>query len=180
MKKIFILAIIIAIVLCGCDFNSNKNDGDVKENDLIDVSITLYFGDSQAMYVVPEKRNIRVNKDISKEEYAKIILDELIKGPVDENKNPTIPAEVKVLNVEIKEDLLYVDFSNEMHTKHWRGAAGESMTLLSLANTMTEIDGIKRVLPSVEGAALSIEHVIVEEPLIRDEGMIFIPWLCIK
>lgn len=172
MKKIFALIIIIAIVSCGCGLNNQQKDEDTKEDDLMDVSITLYFGDSQAIYVVPEKRNIRVDKNISKEEYAKIILEELIKGPVEENNNPTIPQEVKVLNVEIKEDLLYVDFSREMHTKHCRGAAGENMTLLSLANTMTEIDGIKRVLPSVEGAALNIEHAIVEEPLVRDEDMI--------
>lgn len=177
MKKILILLIVIALISSGCGMDNSQTQDNIKEkeNDLMDVSITLYFGDSQAIYVVPEKRYIKVNKNISKEEYAKVILEELIKGPEGEDKNPTIPSEVKVLNVEIKEDLLYVDFSKEMHTKHWRGAAGESMTLLSLANTLTEIDGIKRVLPSVEGTALNIEHAIVEEPLIREEDMIFKP-----
>lgn len=151
------------------------NYENLKMLDLVDTVITLYFGDSQAMYVVPEKRKIVINKDISKEEYAKIILWELIKGPISNNLYPTIPKEVKVIDVEIDGDLLYVDFSEEMHTKHWRGAAGENMTLLSLANTLTEIEGIERVLPSVEGIALNIEHAIVDQPLVREEDEIFEP-----
>lgn len=176
MKKIFALLMVIVLAFSGCGLSTKYSNGeDVKEPDLIDVPVTLYFGDSQAIYVVPEKRNIELSKNTTKEEYAERVLEELIKGPVDTNLYPTIPSEVKVLNVEIREDLLYVDFSREMHTKHWGGAAGENMTLLSLANTMTEIEGIERVLPSVEGVALNIEHAIIDEPLIRAEDKILKP-----
>ncbi|HHY78070.1 MAG TPA: GerMN domain-containing protein, partial [Clostridiales bacterium] len=61
----------------------------------------------------------------------------------------------------------------EMHTKHWGGATGEDMTISSLVNTLTELEGIKYVLPSVEGMALNIEHMIVDHPLERMEEKIY-------
>jgi len=66
-----------------------------------------------------------------------------------------------------------VDFSQEMYTKHWRGAAGELMTVNSIANTMTEFENIKQVMPTVDGGPLSIEHMVVEEPLVRNESIIY-------
>ncbi|HOR85817.1 MAG TPA: GerMN domain-containing protein, partial [Bacillota bacterium] len=141
--------------------------------DMSEKEITLYFADSQAMYVVPEKRSVFVKKDISETEFYRIVLEELIKGPESENLYRTIPEGVKILYIEREGDLLKVDFSREMHTNHWRGAAGESMTINSIANTMTELEDIKRVMPTVDGGPLSIEHMVVEEPLTRNESIIY-------
>lgn len=144
------------------------NTGDMSEKE-----ITLYFADSQAMYMVPEKRTVLVKNDISDTEFYRIVLDELIKGPTTENLYRTIPEEVKIDYIELDGDILKVDFSEEMHTKHWGGAAGEAMTVNSLADTMTEFENIKGVMPTVAGAPLSIEHMVVEEPLTRDESIIY-------
>jgi hypothetical protein len=38
---------------------------------------------------------------------------------------------------------------------------------------LTEFENVKSVMPTVDGAPLSIEHMVVEEPLIRDESIIF-------
>jgi germination protein M len=145
---------------------------DFNTSDLSEKEITLYFADSQAMYLIPEKRTVLVKKDIEDAEFYKIVLEELIKGPKTENLYNTIPEEVKVEYIELDGDLLKVDFSEEMHTKHWRGAAGESMTINSIANTMTEFENIKGVMPTVDGGPLSIEHMVVEEPLTRNESII--------
>lgn len=146
---------------------------DFNTKDMSEREITLYFADSQAMYVVPEKRTIFVKKDITDAEFYKVVLEELIKGPTDQNLYRTIPEEVKVDYVEVDGDLLKVDFSEEMHTKHWHGAAGEAMTIASIANTMTEFENIKRVMPSVNGGPMNIEHMVIEEPLTRMEEMVF-------
>ncbi len=146
---------------------------DFNTADMSEREITLYFADSQAMYLVPEKRTVLVKKDIDDAEFYRIVLEELIKGPNTENLYRTIPEEVKIEYIELDGDLLKVDFSEEMHTKHWRGAAGENMTVNSIANTMTEFENVKRVMPSVDGGPLSIEHMVVEEPLTRNEGIIY-------
>lgn len=176
MKRILILLLVIVVILCGCS-GKNNDSGDVvvepSTEQMEEKDVILYFADSQAEYVVPEHRIIKLSKDISDEDYAKIVLEELIKGPKDENLYRTIPEEVKVLNVDIENDTIYIDFSEEMHTKHWGGAAGEDMTISSLVNTMTELEGIKYVLPSVEGVALNIEHMIIDQPLGRMEEKIY-------
>ncbi len=170
MKRILIFLMIITLILSSCNLVEKKEKEENPE--LIDTEITLYFGDSQALYVMPETRIISISEDLSREDYVKLVLDELIKGPVDENLYPTMPPGVEVLRIDIEYKTLYVDFSKEMHVNHWGGAAGENMTLLSLANTMTEIEGIDEVFPSVEGNVLNIEHIIVDEPLHRQEDEI--------
>lgn len=146
---------------------------DFSIGDMVEKEITLYFADSQAMHVVPEKRTIFVNKDISDGEFFRIVLEELIKGPNTENLYRTIPEGVTVEYVEVEGDLLKVDFSQEMHINHWGGAAGESMTIYSIVNSLTEFENINRVMPTVDGGPMSIEHMVVEEPLTRDESMIY-------
>ncbi|KUO72814.1 MAG: hypothetical protein APF77_02995 [Clostridia bacterium BRH_c25] len=146
---------------------------DFSIGDMVEREIILYFADSQAMYMIPEKRSVFVKKDIGDAEFYRVVLEELIKGPNTENLYRTIPEEVKVEYIEMEEDLLKVDFSQEMYTKHWRGAAGELMTVNSIANTMTEFENIKQVMPTVDGGPLSIEHMVVEEPLVRNESIIY-------
>lgn len=147
---------------------------DYSAENLAEKEITLYFADSQAMYLVPEKRTVYIRKDMGDDDFYRAVLEELIKGPRTENLYATIPEEVKVEYVKLDGDILKVDFSEEMHTKHWGGAAGEAMTVNSIVNTMTEFEEIKRVMPSVDGGPLSIEHMIIEEPLERNESIIFI------
>jgi len=146
---------------------------DFNTADMAEKEIILYFADSQAMYMVPEKRTILIKKDLPENEFYRIVVEELIKGPSSENLYRTIPEEVKVKYIELDGDLLKIDFSEEMHSKHWRGAAGENMTINSIADTMTEFEKIKRVMPTVDGGPLSIEHMVVEEPLTRNESIIY-------
>jgi germination protein M len=134
--------------------------------------VVLYFADSQAMFVVPEKRTVSVPKNASEDELAKIILEELVKGPKTSGLYKTIPEEVTVNTVELEGDLARVDFSSEMHTKHWRGAAGEQMTVASIVNSLTELSNIKRVLLTVEGEPMNIEHMYMDEPIIRMQEII--------
>jgi len=148
---------------------------DFNIGDMTEKEITLYFADSQAMYVVPEKRTVFVNKDISDAEFFRIVLEELIKGPNTETLYKTIPDGVTVEYIEVEGDLLKVDFSEEMHTNHSGGAAGESMTVNSIVNSLTEFENIKRIMPTVDGGPMSIEHMVVEEPLTRNESMIYKP-----
>ncbi|WP_372999927.1 GerMN domain-containing protein [Lutispora sp.] len=176
MKRILFILLIVVVIFSGCTGLENDDkdiatESEIQQEEARD--IILYFANSQAEFVVPEHRVITVEKNINNEDYARIVLEELIKGPKDENLYKTIPNEVKILNVEIEDETVYLDFSKEMHTEHWGGAAGEDMTISSLVNTMTELENIRYVLPSVEGVALNIEHIIVDEPLERMEEKIY-------
>ena len=134
--------------------------------------ITLYFSNNQATAVVGETRVLEISPDTNRERFIQLVLEELIKGPEKKNLFPTIPREVKVRGVSITDNLAHVDFSEEMHTRHSGGAAGESMTINSIVNTLTEFVYIDQVRMTVVGEPMAIEHAYLDMPLERNEDMI--------
>ncbi len=126
-------------------------------------TVTLYFSDSQAMYLVPEKRQVtRTNEPLEE-----IIVKELIKGPAEKGHLPTIPAETKLLSVSVVDGVAYLDFSKELQTKHWGGSTGEMMTIGSVTNSLDGVNGIKKVQFLVEGKKLEtiLGHAYTAEPI---------------
>lgn len=134
-------------------------------------NVTLYFANQEATAVVPETRTISVPNNTTATGYIKMIVNELIKGPRNSELRRTIPAAATVNSVAVKGTTAIVDFSSEMHSKHSKGAAGESMTINSIVNTLTELDAIIQVQITVEGKPLSLEHVM-DKPRARNTDMI--------
>jgi len=139
-------------------------------HDLNQQVVTLYFPDEQAMHVVPEQRE--VNKDKPIEE---TIVEELMKGPKTPGLVPTtIPEEAKLLSVEIKDKIAYVNFSRELVEKHVGGSTGEMMTILPIVNSLTELPEIEKVQFLVEGEKTKTlaGHITFDEPFERSEDYI--------
>ncbi|OGO78998.1 MAG: hypothetical protein A2Y23_14725 [Clostridiales bacterium GWB2_37_7] len=136
--------------------------------------VILYFADDQAINVVAEKRTINLAENASKDILIKALIEQMIKGPENTYLYPTIPSEARVNSVMVVGERATIDFSEEMLTKHSKGAAGEDMTLTSIANTVTEVEGIREVVLTLNGQPLNIEHVIVDSnnPLTRAEDRI--------
>lgn len=136
--------------------------------------VTLYFSDDQAINVVAEKRTFNIEENAPNDKLVRVLIEELIKGPKTQGLGIVIPAEARVNSVIVEGERATIDFSEEMLTKHSRGAAGEDMTLTSIANTVTEIEGIREVVLTLNGQPLIIEHVIVDSnnPLVRAEDRI--------
>ncbi|EEG78984.1 GerMN domain-containing protein [Dethiobacter alkaliphilus] len=135
-------------------------------------TVILYFARPDATAVVPEEREISLPQEAEFAQQLELVLEELIAGPQREDLSPTIPAEVSVLNVDVAENTATVNFSEEMHTEHTGGAAGETMTILSIVNTLTEFPEVEDVLMQVEGEPMNIEHVILDAPVQRNEELI--------
>lgn len=114
-------------------------------------SLTLYFADDQAIYLLAEEREIPKTKTP-----AKATLEELIKGPEKEGHFSTIPEGTKLNSVSIKDGLASVDFSEEFKTNYPLGSAAEMMTVYSIVNTLTEFSAIKEVKFLVDGEPLDI------------------------
>ena len=134
--------------------------------------VTLYFANPQATALVPEKRSLTFPLDADLETRLRTVLEELIRGPQTDNLAATIPPEVKVLSVSLQDSIAVVDFSPEMHTKHSGGAAGETMTITSIVNTLTEFAGVDLVAITVAGKPLNIEHVILDAPVERNDEIV--------
>ena len=133
------------------------------------VEANLYFSDSQAMYLVPEKRKISQVPSLARQAVV-----ELIKGPESSDLYPTIPEGTQVNEVYIVDDIVYIDLSEEIFKNHPGGSSGELMTVYSIVNTLTEIPMIKGVQILVEGNEMKslVGHIDISMPLLRDEDWI--------
>lgn len=133
------------------------------------VEVNLYFSDSQAMYLVPEKRKIPQTTSLARQAVI-----ELIKGPENSDLYPTIPEGTQVNELYIAGDIAYIDLSEEIFKNHPGGSSGELMTVYSIVNTLTEISQIKGVQILVEGNEKKslIGHIDISMPLLRDEDWI--------
>lgn len=133
------------------------------------IEVNLYFSDSQAMYLVSEKRKIPQTTSLAKQ-----VVIELIKGPDSSDLYSTIPEGTRVNEVYIADDIVYVDLSEEVFKNHPGGSSGELMTVYSIVNSLTEISPIKGVQILVEGNERNslVGHVDISMPLLRDEDWI--------
>ncbi|MEW6546561.1 MAG: GerMN domain-containing protein [Bacillota bacterium] len=134
------------------------------------VRLTLYFADSQAQHLVPEVREVHQG-NVS---LPDLVIQELIKGPTAPGLGITIPREARLLSsVKVEKGVAFVNFNKEFQSKHWGGSAGEMMTVYSIVNSLTELEGIKAVVFLVDGERLdTLGHLDLTEPVERSEDLI--------
>lgn len=132
--------------------------------------ITLYFADKNSEYLNHEVRKISISP---KETLEMRIMKELIKGPESDKMVKTVPPETKIMSVETKEGVCFVNLSQDFVTKHPGGTAGETMTVYSIVNSLTELDYIDKVQFLIEGQKMEVFiNMIFNEPFERDESLI--------
>lgn len=131
--------------------------------------VKLFFADSEASSLLPEKRFIRLGSGTRADAVA--LMEELIKGPQLEGLSPTIPADTRLLNAFSMADVLVLDFSQDLQANHSGGSAGELTTVYSIVNTMTQnLHGIKKVQILIEGQEIDslAGHLDLSRPLVPD------------
>jgi len=155
VTAVLLMALALLLVAVGCGSKASERTKPQKTNrpqvntepKATKEKVTLYFGDKQAMYLVPEEREVvKDHKPIEQ-----VIVEELIKGPRNPELSVTIPKEAKLLSIKVDNGVAYVDFSKEIQTKHWGGSAGEAMTIYSIVNSLAGVSGIEKVQFLVEG-----------------------------
>lgn len=137
------------------------------------VELTLYFSDDQAMYLVPVQTKAML-KDTRTETLARVVVEKLIAGPADDSLQPTIPAEAKLLTVKVDNKIAVLNFNQDFVNKHPGGSTGESMTIYSLTNSLTELEGIDKVAFQIEGQNIETlkGHLDLTRPVERNVSLI--------
>jgi hypothetical protein len=133
--------------------------------------LSLYFSDEEGLVLKAEKRE--VSKGIVKTEMKEGI-HALILGPVGKLTH-TIPHGTKLLGVEIKDGIVFLNFSKEISENHPGGSSAELQTLYSIVNTATlNFPDIKKVQILIEGkkSKTLAGHIDISFPLGPDKGFI--------
>ncbi len=193
--KVTLAPVAVAKTLCSLDFISGvqilvegedakgadgKPLGVILESDLVlnkseptsapKTAITLYFGDENAEFLVVERRNVEIANNDTIE---KVIMNELLKGPTVSGNIGTIPAETKVLSIETKDKVCFVNLSKEFSDKHPGGTSAEKLTVYSIVNSLTELGTIDRVQFLIEGEKREeYVHMVFNEPIFPDKTIV--------
>lgn len=143
-------------------------DADSLESD--EEYITLYFSDENGEKLVSEVRKIKVPKG---EVMEKLVVSELLDGPKNSKNVQVIPSGVRIISVETKEGVCYVNLSKEFITKHPGGTSAEIMTIYSIVNSLTELINVSKVQFLIDGEKKeNFIHLMIDEPLERETNYI--------
>lgn len=122
---------------------------EITEEQLRQTIITLYFLEPTNYELVPEARTID-SKELLKNPYE-LLINLLIGGPKNTKLLKLIPEGTKLIKAELKEDVLYIDFSEEFIKEQNIGKEQEELILKSIVNTVTELTEIDKVIILIEG-----------------------------
>ena len=122
---------------------------EITDEQLRQTVITLYFLNLDTGTIMPEARKIDA-KELIKEPY-KVLIELLINGPKSEKMAKLIPDGTKLNKIEIKNDCIYIDFSNEFINEQKLGKEQEELIIKSIVNTVTELKEINSVVILIDG-----------------------------
>ena len=111
------------------------------------IQLNIYFDgtkDAEAVQVVKEERII--NKE---ELIGETIMQELIKGPtVKSELKPILPKETRLLSFSIKDNIAYVNLSNEARIN--MSKKKEESCLEGISESLTQLSSVKKVKITIE------------------------------
>lgn len=180
-KTIIIIgALVLAIVVVGIMYFLNKKTDkkieeiepqeEISDEQMRTTLVTLYYQNKDTKELSPEGRMVDV-KELLKDPYATLV-KLLIEGPKSEKLQSAIPDGTKILNAELKGDIVYLDLSNEFIDKHEGGKESENNTIYSIVNTLTElneVNGVKILINGQQNKSFKDDKINFKDVFIRQE-----------
>lgn len=166
---------LIFVIYLGWLIMRNKNIQNKKSEEIIpqeEISntqlrqtiITLYFMEKQTGDLQPEARQIDARMLL--ENPYQTLINMLIEGPKNEQLLGLFPQDTKINNAEIKEGIVYIDFSNEFINEQKLGKEQEMKIINSILKTLlelSEVNGIKILIDGEENMCFPDEAVKFNE-----------------
>lgn len=117
--------------------------------------INTYSGTTLKLYFANETGDklkeelVRVDYSTSNMSMEKLVLEQLIRGPVSEDVYPVIPPETKVLSVSTKDSICYVNLDNGFMGQGYN--VTEAVPVYAIVDSLTELPGIIKVQILING-----------------------------
>ena len=157
----YISVLLIVLILVSVGYyiinriNKNKKildyipEEEITEAQLRTTIVTLYFLNPETEDLEAETRQIDA-KELINYPYE-VLINLLIEGPKNEKLIKLIPEKTKLINTEIKNNILYINFSKEFIEGQNLGKQQEELILKSITNTVTELTEINKITILIEG-----------------------------
>lgn len=142
-KRIIIILLIVLAIIYLFSRSLLRQKSNTEEIEELTGKIVLYFQSEDGYTLTQEFRNVSM-KEI-KENVAKTIIEELLKGPTQGNLKSTIPSRTKLLDVSLEGNIAKVNLSKEF-IENQNGNVTECLhAVYSIVNSLTELSEINEV-----------------------------------
>ena len=116
-----------------------------KLNDIITSEITLFFTNKNGDRLVEETQTVHYSSNISLE---KVIVEQLIAGPIRDDLYPVMPQNTKLLGISVKDGTCYVNLNNSFLSNE--KDIEDDVVIYSIVNSLVELPNINNVQISVD------------------------------
>lgn len=113
------------------------------------VNLRLYFANATGDGLIAVNRELTHNADVSNVSMEKLVVEQLISGPANEETFPTISSDTKLVNITVKDGVCYLTFNSAMLTAV--NNVTTDVTIYSIVNSLVELSNINKVQISIEG-----------------------------
>lgn len=130
-------------MLSPADFQESISD----VNSFEKIELTMYFTDELGEQLVEEKQEVIHNVNTSQE---RLIVEQLIKGPETAGCYPTLPKDVKLLNVSVTDNVCYLNLDSAFLNSTLD--VKEYIPIYSIVNSLVTLPTVNRVQISINGS----------------------------
>lgn len=113
------------------------------------VTLRLYFANEEGDGLVAVNRELAHNADISNVPMEKLVVEQLISGPANDETYPTISPDTKLVNITVRDYICYLTFDSAMLTAV--NNVTTDVTVYSIVNSLAELSNINKVQISIDG-----------------------------
>ncbi len=172
MKKMLYIILSVLLLLTGCGLsNSDSATGTQK-------SVMVYFANAEGTDLVSVETTV---PDKTIQELPRFVMEKLIEGPTATDMSRSVRAGTKLLSVSTENTLAKVDLSKEFYHEE---SILDVLSIASIVKSLCSINGIDRVLVTIEGQPLvspdgtvqgilkETDVVFVADTLMEDEANI--------
>jgi len=125
------------------------NAGERVETEDTKVMLRLYFANEEGDRLIAVNRELSHNADVSNVSMEKIVLEQLIKGPANNDTYPVINPDTKIVSVTVKDGVCYIIFDSAFETAI--NNVTTDVTIYAIVNSLSELSNVNKVQISIDG-----------------------------
>lgn len=130
-------------MLASTDFIMNTSNVNTYEK----TELTLYFADETGNKLLEEKREVVHNINTSLEQ---LVVEQLIAGPGQEGRHPTLPSDCKILSLSVTDNVCYINFDSAFLNTSL--PVSEYVPIYSIVDSLSEMTTVTKVQIMVNGS----------------------------
>lgn len=138
--------------------------------DKLRTDLTLYYTDSQRRYLIGHSVSVNL---ANQDNVISYLVEQLLNAPGGLGLVSPLPDGTNLLSCRVSDGLCTLDLSQEFEQHAFPQSYAQRTTLLSLVNTLTQLDDVDRVEFYLEGNLMArYQELTISKALVYDESII--------